>query len=606
MRAIVDDIAVSLWRLLPANPIVVRVVQGGSRRVQHLWVRALYLLILFFVMLVSQLSQSSAGKPLGELAKGSSQIFSLISVLQLAMMCFLAPVFAAGAISQEKDAETFNVLLTTPLTNAQIVLGSLMSRLYFVVTLLLAGLPIFCITMLFGGVTTDQILMSFGIAGCTAILTGSLAILISVVRVGTRGTVFSFYVGIALYLAIGLGLGYLPATIVQASVVPGVSKGMTWLTLVHPYWALMVALSQTIPPAAAAVAHYPWPLNRMLAEPQTAYMVLTLLVSVVLVGLATVFVRSGAKQGELGWLRKRVRNFWHRGEGERTRRVRRVWSNPIAWREAVTRDSAASSTLMRYSYLGCGILVGIFFLISYGKGEFATVATARAWLTWIVMIEFMVVLLMAVNTAATAVTRERDDNTIELLLVTPLTSRYIIWGKLRGLVSFAVPLMAVPAATVMAVAIYDLFDRTTPPAVSIVQAIVLPVLLAAYAALACMLGLHMSLKSRRSVTAVLASIGVLIVAGFGLGLCALGAVSATPHLGSLFAPFTFATAIFFAVDPEGFLTNVGGMAGMSRLAIEAFMTIGTIIAAALYGAITAGVYRSMVANFDMTIRKQST
>ncbi len=38
-----DAIARYLWFLLPANPMVVRIVQGGSRRMRHLWVRMGYL-----------------------------------------------------------------------------------------------------------------------------------------------------------------------------------------------------------------------------------------------------------------------------------------------------------------------------------------------------------------------------------------------------------------------------------------------------------------------------------------------------------------------------------------------------------------------------------
>ena len=202
MRPIVHDVGLAFWRLLPANPIVLRVVHMGSRRVQHLWARSAYLLILLFVMLAAYANQDTGGS-LGSVSKSATRQFEYISILQLAMICLLAPIFTAGAISQEKDAETYNVLLTTPLTNAQIALGSLMSRLFFIIILLLSGLPIFCITMLYGGVTTEQIFYSFGIAGCSAVLTGALAILVSVLRVGTRGTVFSFHAAIAIFLFAG-------------------------------------------------------------------------------------------------------------------------------------------------------------------------------------------------------------------------------------------------------------------------------------------------------------------------------------------------------------------------------------------------------------------
>lgn len=608
-KPLLNDIALAVWRLLPANPIVLRVVQGGSKRTQHLWVRVVYLLILFGVMLVAQFANSSSGQSLTLLAKSSTRIFEIIAVLQLAMMCFLAPVFTAGAISQEKDAETFNVLLTTPLTNAQIVLGSLASRLFFVLALLVAGLPIFCITMIFGGVTSEQIFLSFGIAGCTAILTGSLAILVSVLRVGSRGTIFSFYVGIAVYLFAGLGLGNMQWTCVPESVIPGVNTGMTWLAVIHPYYALEVALNHIRPPDAAAVAHRAWPFNHMLASPPWAYMTLTLLVSAVLVGFATIFLRSGIKQGEAGLLLRLQRRFGRQKVGEERRhRIRRVWSNPIAWREAVTKASAASSGFIRYSYLIGGVTAGALFLYAYGSGWFSTTpaaspALARAWLIWIVMVEFLVVLLMAANTAGTAITRERDDGTMELLLTTPLTSRYIVWGKLRGLISFAVPLMAVPALTVLAAAAYDAVRAVPEPVVSLLSAILLPILLTVYASFACMIGLQMSLKSRKSVQAVMASMGILLVVAFGLSLCAFGTSTVPPEIASVTVPLTFVTAVYYVLDPASL--GRGGVAGPSNpFDLQVLLCVGTLIAAALYGAIVAGTYRSMVNNFDMIVRKQ--
>ncbi|NLX20329.1 MAG: ABC transporter permease subunit [Phycisphaerae bacterium] len=604
MKPIVEEVGLWLWRILPANPIVVRVVQGGSRRMQHLWIRAGYLTILFCVLLVSQYVQGVSSS-LVELAKSSSQVFKLISTLQLAMTCLLAPIFTAGAISQEKDAETFNVLLTTPLTNAQIVLGSLMSRLFFVITLLVAGLPVFCITMLFGGVTSREILLSFGISACTAMVTGSLAILISVVRVGTRGTVFSFYVGIAFFLAVGLGLGWLPQTYVPESIVPGVSEGMTWLSLVHPYWALTTALNRAIPPDALLVADYTWPLNLMLAAPYAAYMLTMILVSGVLIGVATLFVRRGVKQGESNWgilLKRRLARLL--GRDRKTRRARHVWSNPVAWREAVTRGAGASSGLMRNTYLIGGMLAAVLFLVLYGGGQFSTIASARQWLIGVVMVEFVMVLFMAANTAATAITRERDDGTMELLISTPLTSRYIIWGKLRGLISFAVPLMCVPAVTVLLAAGLDWFRGVDPPLVGLVSALILPLLLAVYAAFACMVGLQMSLKSARSVQAVLAAMAILVVAAFGLSACGFGAAGTGAEFGALIAPLTFVAAVILVLDPEQIM-SAGRAAGGTAQSVQALMVIGTVVAVGLYGAIVAGTYRSMVNSFDVIVRKQS-
>lgn len=599
MRPIVNDVAMSFWRLLPANPIVVRVVQIASKRVQHLWIRTGYLIILLVVMLLARQLAQSGGESLVDQAKSSTRTFEYISLLQLALMCLIAPVFTAGAISQEKDAETFNVLLATPLSNAQIVLGSLMSRLFFVITLLLSGLPIFCITMLFGGVTTENIFISFGIAGCTAILTGSIAIMISVMRVGTRGTIFSFYAGVAIFLLAGYALGVWPATHVPESIPQGGKTGMSWLAPFHPFLAQLTALSLPAPPDDASVAHYGWPWRWMLSSPHSAYMAVTFIVSFVMVAIATICVRRGVKQGETGFLHRILKRRRANGLDERSRRARRVWANPVAWREAVTKGSAASSRLVRYSYLAIGSAAAIALLVAHRSGAFTTVAEARAWLSGIVIIEFTTVMLMAVNTAATAITRERESNTMELLLSTPLTSRYIIWGKLRGLVSFTIPLLAVPVATVLLMAINDLLT-TGRPVVYWASVFSLPPLLIVYSALVCMLGLQMSLKSKGSVQAVLTTVGITVVVGFGLGLCAFGAANTQP-IGGIIAPLSFVTSVWLVLNPED-PTRGPGVATPETLG---FMIVGTIIAVALYGGIVAAIYKTMVRDFDMIVRKQS-
>lgn len=603
MRPIIHDIGLSFWRLLPANPIVIRVVQMGSKRAQHLWLRAGYLLVLLFVMLAAQLANPQTGSSLTALAKSSSQVFTYISILQLAMICMLAPIFTAGAISQEKDAETFNVLLTTPLSNAQIVLGSLLSRLFFVVVLLISGLPIFCITMIYGGVVADQIFLSFGIAACTALLTGSLAILISVIKIGTRTTVFSFYAGIGLYVLAGFVVGLWPGSHVPESIPQGGTEGMTWLAPFHPIWALLVALKLTLVPDAPMVAGYVWPLNRILAAPHYAYMLLTLIASSGIVAFSTIFVRRGIKQGEVGWWSKLLRRkaVPPDEEGKR-RRCRRVWSNPVAWREAVTKGSPASSRLACYSFMLCGAAAGLALLIQYGSGDLP-LASARLWLAGLIAVEFVIVMLMGVNTAAMAITREREAGTIELLLTTPLTSRYIILGKLRGLVSFTLPLLAVPAATVLAAALYDLARQVPAPIVFLESALVLPVLLVVYSSFACMVGLYMSLKCTRSIQAVLISVGILVAVAFGLALCGVG-VWNMGTISAAISPLTFVMSIVALIDPVRLSGSAPGAAAVPAATVRPLLVIGSAIAAGLYGAIVAGIYKTMVRDFDMTLRKQ--
>src|SRR5277367_4136521 len=155
------------WRLIPANPILLRVVESGGKRRRDLFIRCGYLGLLIFVVIFSLTNANVAGSSLGELAKESAAVFQNLSYLQLALVALLSPIFTAGAITQEKDSQTYDILLSTPLSNGQIVLGSLMSRLFFIVALLVSGIPIFSITQIFGGVAIRSIVLSFGIATAT-------------------------------------------------------------------------------------------------------------------------------------------------------------------------------------------------------------------------------------------------------------------------------------------------------------------------------------------------------------------------------------------------------------------------------------------------------
>ena len=141
------------WRLIPANPILLRVVETGGKRKRDLAIRCAYLGLLVFFVIVSLLGERSTGSTsLSDLSNASRSIFQSMSYLQLGLVALLAPIFTAGAITQEKDSQTYDILLATPLSNGQIVLGSLLSRLFFVIALLISGIPIFAATQIFGGV----------------------------------------------------------------------------------------------------------------------------------------------------------------------------------------------------------------------------------------------------------------------------------------------------------------------------------------------------------------------------------------------------------------------------------------------------------------------
>lgn len=615
---LLHDIGAWLWRLLPANPILVRVVSAGGKRTRHLHARWMYLIVLFVVMLVvgGGGALNAGSNSLADLAKKSTNTFMIVSIVQLFLMSFIAPVFMAGAITQEKDANTFHILLTTPLSTGQIVLGSLFSRLYFVWVLLLSGLPIFCITMMYGGVTMAEVFLSFGLAACTGLVTGALAIMISFIKVGTRRTIFSFFLGVAVYLlAIGIyGLspyGWLSSAPLGNGLV---TAKMSWLAPIHPFLALLVVTGQTPAPAMSDVYAYGWPWRYLLAYPAYGYMCLTTVGSVLMILTSVFFVRQSQKEGEATvW--NRIVGFFSRREtgAEKTQTPRRVWANPIAWREAKTRASAAGRSVMRWVFIGAGIIGGLALLVAHENGWWtlnpAQPDTTRSWLTAITWIELAVILLIITNAAATTLTREKESASMELLLTTRLTSRYIAAGILRGIVSFALPLVAVPTFTLLLFVIADLRhpagkNVTTPEAVLLV-----PALIVAFCALAAMIGLQCSLMAKKTVQSVMIATAIVMLGSGLLMGCAMVVSSggaAEGFIGSAIRPLTPFSAVQTLIDYKSVFSGSTGTPSHAALtSARVVRSVSSLIAVAVYIAITYSLYTTFVRNFDMTVRRQS-
>ena len=215
----------------------------------------------------------------------------------------MAPIFTAGAITQEKDSQTYDILLATPLTNGQIVLGSLMSRLFFIVALLVSGIPIFSITQIFGGVAIRSIVLSFGIATATAFMTGALAMAIATFKVGTRRTIFSFYLFIVAYLGSMIVLDtfsqFHPIIGVDAHTGSAVAAKTSWLTGFNPFLALRTLFNDPdhIPPSFESLPEdlRRWPIGWLLSSPASFYISFMFLLSFLLVMPSIILLRRMAQ-----------------------------------------------------------------------------------------------------------------------------------------------------------------------------------------------------------------------------------------------------------------------------------------------------------------------
>ncbi len=597
-----------LLRLGPTNPICVRLVQGGSRRTRHLYIRTGYLAVLIAVLLWSLLlNAGQTTLSYRELAAAGATSFQMVSYLQIALICILAPVFMAGAIAQEASPRTWEVLLTTPLSAGQIVLGNLLGRLFFVAALLLSSLPLFAITQYFGGVPGRSIFASYAIALCAALLVGSIAIFLSVSRTAGRRAVFAFYVAVISYLA---------ATWAIDLWLRQASGGVTVVTPLNPFLALEALLNPTAypRPAPEIVASMGTIKGLWFGSPVTSWCLVSGGLSVLLVATSSITARTAGSTGGIPWHR---RLFGFGAKGEKIRAPRTMWKNPIAWREATARSGTLPKILARWSFIALGTLWGLALVIAYHTG--VSSSGFRLALISTVWTEIAVIGLIAINLSATAVSREREDGTLDLLLTTPITPKIYVGGKLRGLIAYLLPLLSVPLGTIAIASIYVLFDgfgrtggimvntiagtgTTMVPVVLPEAALIAPLVVIPAVACAVMVGLQWSIKSKGTIGSVVAAVAVIGVIGGILGLCGWQAGQEISVVGPALAALNPATAILSLVDPgDAAQATLAGRDGLqlARLSIA----IGAILAAAIYTVIVYALHSSMVHRFDMTVRQ---
>jgi ABC-type transport system involved in multi-copper enzyme maturation permease subunit len=102
-------------------------------------------------------------------------------IVQFGVVILLTPVIVADAIAREKERRALDFLFVTELTDREIILGKLGSRLAYLIGVLLTCLPILAMTQLFGGVDPNVLLSEYAALLSTLFSLGALSLYCSVV-----------------------------------------------------------------------------------------------------------------------------------------------------------------------------------------------------------------------------------------------------------------------------------------------------------------------------------------------------------------------------------------------------------------------------------------
>jgi len=148
-------------------------------------------------------SQANASGIIGQ------TIFTLLSIFQLVLVCFIAPGFTAGQISLEREKQTLDLLISTPMRPGAIVIGKLAAALAFVVLMIVAAVPITAIVLMYGGASIGDIVRQQLVLLATAVALGAIGLFFSALVKRTQAaTVLTYITMLALTVGTLMVFGF--------------------------------------------------------------------------------------------------------------------------------------------------------------------------------------------------------------------------------------------------------------------------------------------------------------------------------------------------------------------------------------------------------------
>ncbi len=538
-----------------AGPIIAREVLTAPRPARFYVVRASYVGLLFILMWTAW--QLLIGfrdiDELGLVARYGSILYGIFAVLQLTLVLFFAPLFSAASIAHEKDRRTFILLLMTDLSDVEVVLGKLLAALLNIMAGLAAGAGLLTICTLFGGISFGQVVTLFAVTASSGVAGGAMGMVVALWRDRAFQSISLTILMVVFSVAGAWGFSVAFPTLT--------AFGVPLAEVLNPYRAILAVL---YPPTGEEVAGVGWTsavyilvrlsgaallvafgANRLRVwnpgrnEPREERDAADAGLVETLVEIEEAEVREPvaltvgeATPGGLGprtggrfdhdVLPERpeggdttgattglhVPRRTHRRTIRAARPYRKPWANPVLWRELMTRAYGTKPLIVKGTYLLL-CAVGIALFQHLGAGMESPLGSILA----MIPVSVGILSLVLVNAqGVTALTSERDTGALDLLLVTELSPKEFIYGKLYGVFYNTKEMIALPILWTL-----WLTFRGALSVESAVFTITDFLLLCHFSA---MLGLHAAITYTNSRTAVANSLGTIFFLMAGILVCA--------------------------------------------------------------------------------------
>lgn len=169
------------------------------------------------------------------------RIYVAVIAVQYILLMFMIPVITADAIAGERERGTFDLLLTTRLSAAEIVAEKFASAYLNIAVIIISGLPAMLVPLMFGGVYIQSTLFIMLIILIEAAELMSIGIFASSFAKTTVQSIALSYAIIAALVIGPIGLAAAAGMFSERG-----SSGLIYLTAIDPLLPLAAAVSERI------------------------------------------------------------------------------------------------------------------------------------------------------------------------------------------------------------------------------------------------------------------------------------------------------------------------------------------------------------------------
>ncbi|MCE5303606.1 MAG: ABC transporter permease [Planctomycetaceae bacterium] len=575
------------------GPVFTRELAVAPRRIRLYVARAAYPLALLVLMATAWLvlTGTQLVRDVGDLARFGAAVFPILASLQLALSLFFAALLAASDVAHEKDRRTLSLLLLTNLSNAELVLGKLLTSLWKVLMPLAAAVPVFLLAALLGGLSYGQIARTLAVTLAAVLCAGSLGSTLALWREKTFQALAMTVLSLVLWLAAG--------EIVAAGTFGQSFDG----------WSCRMMAAGLSPWQAIQEATRPYlhdqPTCGPFRSPVDLFLVVSLGLTLLLNLTAVARIRAWSRTGE----KERRREEKDRVEAASsplpapTSKSRRVWDNPVIWREIRTWAYGRRILVVRLVY---GLLFGLAVVSVWTSG----VGSASQGLVAVGLLGLLSLVLVNAQ-AVTSLTSERDVGALDLLLVTDLTPKEIVFGKLGGVFYNTKEMVLLPM--LLCVGGWTVGWLTFEHLLYLLGG------LAVLYAFAATVGLHAGMTYANSGAAVATSLGTIFFLSVGVAVCMRIMLAFSGSFQAQFLPF-FAFMVFGgaglyavlgvrnpspAIGLASFLCPFATFYAITSYLLDSTLAVFMVTVAA-YGFTTAAMLVPALCEFDVATERAAT